>query len=335
MKSKKKVKGLVLFSGGLDSSLAAKLLVEQGIKVSGLIFQSFFWNVKQAEKAAKKLGIEYKIINFAKKHLKTVKNPSYGYGKAANPCLDCHILMLKETKEIMKAKGYSFVATGEVLGERPFSQNKKALELIAKESGLKNHLVRPLSARLLSPTLPEKKNWLDRKKLLAIQGRSRKIQLSLAKKYKLDFPQPAGGCILTEKEFAKKLLDLFSHWPDCTGDDVKLLFLGRHFWAPTSRHPLGAGTRTKDAPGVSIQTPLECQKAAKIVLGKNQQENEKLENSARKGDFLIKPANFPGPTALIRGENIDKKTLKKAKKLLLKHSKKLPSSKPSFNHLAI
>lgn len=297
---------LLLLSGGLDSILAAKLLLAQKINVTGLIFKSYFFNAEKGKAAAKQLGIPYKVVDFSKKHLEIVKKPPHGYGKAANPCLDCHLLMLKYAKRIFEKENFDFVATGEVLGERPFSQNKQALDLIAKKSGLNDLLLRPLSAKLLPLTLPEKKDWVNREKLLAIQGRQRHNQIKLAQKYKLTFPQPAGGCILCEPEFAKKLFELFKKWPKAEGDDVKLLFLGRHFWYRNN----------------------------KIILGKNKEENEKLVKMAKKGDFLVEPANFPGPTALIRGPKITPHAIKKAKTLILTYSKK-QSTSPAFNETQI
>lgn len=291
----KTYKALVLLSGGLDSMLAAKILMEQGVEVTGLIFKSYFFKEKNGVKAARQLKIPYRVIDFSKEHLKMVKKPPHGYGSAVNPCLDCHLLMLKKAKEIMAKKKYDFVATGEVLGERPFSQNKKALEIITKESGLEDRLLRPLSAKLLSPTLPEKKGWINGKKMLEIQGRRRQPQMELAKKYGFTYPSPGGGCVLCEKEFAKRLFDLFKKKPDCDGDDIELLFLGRHFWHGQT----------------------------KIVLGKNQEENEKLEKMAKKGDVIIKPINFPGPTALIRGGKNSPNLTRKTKSLIRLHSKKL------------
>lgn len=303
---KKPIKALVLLSGGLDSILAAKILLEKKIKVTGLVFESFFFGSAGAKKAAQQLKIPLKIVDLSKEHLQVVKNPSHGYGKAANPCLDCHLLMLKKAKELAEKEDFDFVATGEVLGERPFSQNKKALLEIQQKSGLKDKLLRPLSAKLLSPTLAEKKGWLDRHKLLAIQGRSRKIQLSLAKKYKLKFPSPAGGCILTEKEFAKKLFQLLEKLPHADGNDIKLLFLGRHFWSNKT----------------------------KIILGRNKEENEKLEKLKQKKDILIEPKNFSGPTALLRGKKISSLAVQKAKKLILSYTKKFPlAEEPVFSEV--
>jgi len=298
-------KALVLMSGGLDSLLAAKLLLESGVSVTGLVFKSCFFNSQSGKAGCRQLKIPCKIIDFSKEHLKVVKEPFYGWGKAANPCIDCHLLMLKKAKKILEKEGWDFIATGEVLGERPFSQNKQALFLIAEKSGLKDKLLRPLSAKLLPKTLPEKKGWVKPEFLLAIQGRRRVEQIKLAGRYDLIYPAPAGGCILCEKEFSKKLFDLFKKWSDCRPKDVDLLKLGRHFW----------------------------HKKAKIVLGKNKKENEKLGKIGIKKDVLIIPENFPGPTGLIRvleGESFRvlgfrEKLVKKAKELILEHSKKIPN----------
>ncbi|MBU1126827.1 tRNA 4-thiouridine(8) synthase ThiI [Patescibacteria group bacterium] len=294
----KKIKALVLFSGGLDSLLAMKLLQEQDISVTALIFKSYFFSSKKAEKNAKQLNVPVIVSDISKKHLEVVKNPASGHGKAANPCIDCHLLMLRQAKKIAEKRGFDLIATGEVLGERPFSQNKNALEKIKKNSGLSEILLRPLSAKLLEPTILEEKGLINRERLEAISGRSRKRQLELAKKYKLKFPTPGGGCILTEKEFGKKLFDLFEKQPDFEENDLKLLFFGRHFWNNNT----------------------------KIVIGRNKEENEKLKKLFQKGDILIEP-EFPGPTALISGKS-SKENIAKAKTLILKYSK--PPSKKLF-----
>jgi hypothetical protein len=300
----KPIKALVLLSGGLDSLLTAKLLQQQKIAITGLTFKSPFFKSTMAEKSTKQLKIPLKIIDISQEHLKIVKNPAYGYGKAANPCLDCHLLMLKKAKAILKKNNFHFIATGEVLGERPFSQTKKALTLIEKKSGLSSQILRPLSAKLLKPTLAEKKGWVNRAKLLNISGRSRKTQLKLAKKFNLKFPSPSGGCPLCEKEFAKKFFDLLEKWPNFTSNDCLLLFLGRHFW----------------------------DQKTKIILGKNKKENKKLAQLKQNKDKLVIPKNFPGPTGLIRGEKISTKTITKTKKLIIKYTgpKKTPL-KPSFS----
>jgi tRNA U34 2-thiouridine synthase MnmA/TrmU len=299
----KKPKALVLLSGGLDSILAAKILMEQKIKVVGLTFRSYFFGSEKAEKAAKKLGIKIKIIDFSKEHLKIVKSPKHGYGKAMNPCIDCHALMLKFAKKIMKKEKFDFVATGEVLGERPMSQNKAALDLVEKESSLSGYLLRPLSAKLLKPTIPETKGLINRGKLLGIQGRSRKKQIELAKKWGIDwYPTPAGGCLLTEIEFGKRLRELFEKYPKAKGNDIELLKIGRHFWI----------------------------NGAKIVVGRNHQENLKIKELKKRKDILVEIENYPGPIALIRNygkEKIPSAALEEAKRLVQHYSTKARGKK--------
>ena len=282
-----KLKALILFSGGLDSILAAKILMKQGIKITALNFKSYFFGPEEAEKAAKNLGIKLKVVDFSKEHFKMVKSPKYGYGSSMNPCIDCHILMLKKAKEIMKKEKFGFVATGEVLGERPMSQNRKTLELIEKESSLKGYLLRPLSAKKLEETIPEKKKKISRQKLLNISGRFRKRQIELAQKWGIrKYPFPAGGGLLTDLEFGEKLKQLFEKYPKCNENDIELLKLGRHFWCE-------AGERIK------------------IIVGRNHEENLRIKKLARKTDIVMEMKNYPGPTSLIRNYAKKKKILTK------------------------
>ena len=300
----RKAKALVLFSGGLDSAIAAKILKNQGIKVTALYFKScFFDNSETVKNLAKSLKIPLKIIALSKKHLEIVKKPKYGYGSQMNPCIDCHILMLKEAKKIMKKNNFDFVATGEVLGQRPFSQNRKFLELIEKESSLKGYLLRPLSAKLLKETIVEKKGLINRESLLDISSRSRKKQLKLAEFLKIkNFLTPAGGCLLTEIEFSKKFKKLFKINLKCNEDDIELLKLGRHFF----------------------------EKKYQIVTGRNEEENKKIEKMKKKKDILVEIKNYPGPLTLIRSYEkgkISKKILKIAKSLTQEHSPKARNKK--------
>ncbi len=306
----KNKKVLVLLSGGLDSILAAKILKSQGIKVLALSFKSYFFDAENARKAAKNLKIPIKIIDFSKEHLNLVKNPKHGYGRSMNPCIDCHILMLKEAKEIMDKEKYdpapepsarygaSFVATGEVLGERPMSQHRTALNLIEKESGLKGFLLRPLSAKLLNETIVERTGLVNRSKLFDISGRSRKRQIALAKKWKINwYPTPSGGCLLTDSIFSKKIQWLFENFSDCGKNDIELLKVGRHFNF----------------------------KKIKIVVGRNHRENLKIKELARGNNILIEMENYPGPTTLIRNyekTKIPPKIIKKARFLTQNHSSK-------------
>ncbi len=266
-------KAIVLFSGGLDSILSVKILHEQNIKLLGIFFKSCFFNSEQARIAAKSIKLPLKIVDFSKEQLKITKNPKYGYGKNMNPCIDCRILMFKQAKKIKEAKGFDFIATGEVLGQRPMSQNKQIMEVIEKEAKLKGYVLRPLSAKLLDPTIPEKKAWVDREKMLDIRGRSRKRQIEMAEKYKIKkYPSPSGGCLLTDPEFSKRLKKLIDIYPKCKINDIELLKIGRHFW----------------------------QDKAKIIVGRNQDENKQIQKLAGKTDILIEMKNYAGPLTLIR-----------------------------------
>jgi len=199
------IKALGLFSGGLDSIIAAKLIQEQGIEVELVNFYTPFFPSKNAIRMAEQIKIPLKEIDVTKDYLKMLRKPKHGYGSEMNPCIDCKIFMFKKAKAYAKKIGAKFVFTGEVLGERPMSQNRNALELIEKETGLKGKLLRPLSAKLL-PTTEAEKKWIDRNRLLSINGRKRETQLELAKRFGIEgYPTPAGGCLLTDKEFAKKI----------------------------------------------------------------------------------------------------------------------------------
>ena len=312
----REAKGLVLLSGGLDSILAAKILKNQGIKVVALSFRSYFFNEGAAKKAAKSLRIPLKVVDFSEEHLKMVKNPKHGYGKSMNPCIDCHALMLKKAKEIIhpvkslrskfnrvKKDKFDFVATGEVLGERPMSQNIKALKIIEIQSSLKGYLLRPLSAKLLKETIPEQKGLVDRKKLFDISGRSRKRQIALAKKWQIQYyPMPAGGCLLTDPVFSQRSKELFQLFPQCNGNDVELLKHGRHF----------------------------IQDKTKIIVGRNEKENKAIKKLAKRGDILIEMANYPGPLTLVRNytkKKISQEIIKKAKDLTQCYSTKARDKK--------
>jgi len=276
---KKRNKALVLFSGGLDSILAARLLQEQGIEVIGINFSSHFFSKKNAIHFAKQLKIKLENIDLTKgknfnQYLKIIEKPQQGYGSAINPCIDCKIFMLKKAKTLMRKHKADFIATGAVLNERPMSQTKKSLLLIEKESGLKGKLLRPLSAGLLLETIAEKKGIIDRNKLLNISGRQRKPQIQLAKKYKLEYPSPAGGCLLCEKAFAEKLRDLFKHKKKIKSSDVKLLKYGRHFRLGQS----------------------------KIVVGRNESENKMLLKLKNKSDYFFEVPGIGSPITILQGK---------------------------------
>lgn len=289
-----KAKALVLFSGGLDSILAVEILRKQNIETIGLVFTSHFFGSEQAEKSAKKIKLDLIKNNFSKIHLDIVQGPHYGHGSAMNPCIDCHSLMLTEAYKISKKEGFDVLATGEVLGQRPFSQNSRAFLAIDKLTGLKGKILRPLSARLLEETDYEKKGIIERSKLYGIQGRSRKKQMELAREFGIkEYPTSGGGCLLTEKEFSQKLEKLLEFNKMPSGDDFELIKIGRHFWFDN----------------------------AHIVLGKNKEENDFLEKLYKK-KILIKPTYLKGPVALIDFKNnkTDDKIINKAKELAWRYS---------------
>jgi tRNA U34 2-thiouridine synthase MnmA/TrmU len=299
-------KAIILFSGGLDSILAVKILQKQNVKLLGIFFKSYFFNstqIEQAKNVAKSMKLPLKIIDFSKEQLKIVKNPKYGYGKNMNPCIDCRVLMLKQAKKIMKEKKFDFIVTGEVLGQRPMSQNKQTMELIERESGLKGHILRPLCAKLLKPSIAETMEWVAREKMFDIRGRSRKKQIEMARKYKIKkYPSPAGGCLLTDPEFSKRLEELFNLCNKCKDSDIELLKIGRHFY----------------------------ENKTKIIVGRNQEENKQIEKLKLQGDILIEMKNYTGPLTLIRDYNkkkISKEIIEKAKKLTQFYSFKARNKK--------
>jgi len=275
-------KAVALFSGGLDSMLAIRLMLEQGIEVHALNFLTVFCNCTskgcrhQATKVAEEFKIPIKIMNITKEYIEVVKNPKHPRGRNMNPCIDCRIFTFKKAKEFMDEIGASFVITGEVVGQRPMSQRKQAIMTIEKESGLNGLIVRPLSAKFFEPTLPEKSGVIDRNKLLDIDGRRRNRQMALAKDFGInDYPCPAGGCLLTDKSFSDRLKDLFKYNPDYDISDLHLLKIGRHF-------------RISDK--------------AKLFIGRDEKENEKLLSFSKEGDFIFDVLDIPSAVGIARGK---------------------------------
>ena len=273
-----KIKALALFSGGLDSILAVKLILNQGINVVAVNFASPFCSCAKDEcgvtEAAKQLGVPLKVVDVGDEYLKIVRKPKYGYGKNMNPCIDCRIFILKKAKKYAKEIGASVIFTGEVLDERPMSQHFKAMKIIEEEAGLKGKILRPLSAKLLSETVMEKKGLVDREKLLGIRGRSRKPQLKLAEEFGIKcYPSPAGGCLLTCREYADKLRDLFKHKKRCSMADVSLLKVGRHFRFGKN----------------------------KIIVGRNEAENKILSKNKAWGDYYFEVPDVGGPITILQG----------------------------------
>jgi tRNA-specific 2-thiouridylase len=270
-----------LVSGGLDSSLAAALMIGQGIKVIGLSCKHPFHGavpegaVPPPERIAAELGIELIRPDVTDTMLAMLKTPPHGYGRHLNPCIDCRIMYLKEGAKLMEQRGARFLVTGEVLGQRPMSQRRDALDIIDRDSGLRGLVLRPLSARLLRPTVPEEKGWVDRARLLNVSGRSRARQLALARELNVTgFSAPAGGCLLTMEDFARKVQDLLNHTDVPAREDIEVLKIGRHF-------------RLSDA--------------AILVMGKDDRENNLVRERARGHDLIIVPIDVPGPLAVIRG----------------------------------
>jgi len=289
-------KAVVLLSGGLDSTLAACIIKEQGIEVEAVNFQTIFGCCKDdAGAVARSLGIGYTTLKVGDDYLKLVQKPKFGYGRGMNPCIDCRGYMFDMAKKFMDQIGASFLISGEVLGQRPMSQKKRDFVRIEAETGLAGLIVRPLSAKRLPPTEPEKQGILDREKLYGIQGRSRSQLMVLARKYGIQNPpQPSTGCALTSPEFSKKVEDVFVHHPDYERWEFEVLRIGRHF-------RIDADT--------------------KVIVSKNEQQNTFLEALDKSGTFILKCENFGGPSALVRGERTDER-VRKAVSIMLRYAKK-------------
>ena len=266
------MKAIALISGGLDSILAARSMQGLGIEIIPLNFKIPF--CQKVVQKIEGLSQELKTVDIGWDFLEMLTQPEYGYGKNMNPCIDCKILMLRKAKELMPVLGAGFIVTGEVLGQRPMSQHKQALALITKKSGLEGLVLRPLSAKLLPETIPEQEGWVGREKLMDFSGRGRKSQMALAEKLGIkEYAQPAGGCLLTDSLFTEKLKDLIRH-KELNLANAELLKLGRHF-------------RLSDS--------------VKLIVGRDEAENDSLLKLAREGDLLFMPQETAGPTALGRG----------------------------------
>ena len=288
-------------SGGLDSTVATKLILDQGIEVVGLHFTSPFCSRRerqeglQATKTAKELGIRLILKEKGPEFVHLIQHPKHGYGKNMNPCIDCRIFMLRKTAQIMADEGANFVVTGEVLGQRPMSQRRFTIELIERESGLESLIVRPLSAKHFPPSNPELEGLVERDQLLDICGRSRSIQYDLVARFDLkEFGCPGGGCLLTDATFSKRLRDLFTHDKDFTMLDIDLLNTGRHF------------RLTPDA---------------KVVVGRNQEENERLQSLWRLPYALLYPVGFLGPLGILKG-SLNRETTRVIANIISHYSKK-------------
>ena len=290
-----KIRALGLLSGGLDSTLAARIILGQGVEVLGLHFSTGFCLAdrhrilgnpsnpnrpyrNEALRAGADLRVPIEIIDIKDEYLpKVVLNPKFGYGSGMNPCIDCRIFMLQKTKKVMEERGYHFVFTGEVLGQRPMSQRRPPLDDVEEESGLGRLLLRPLSAKLLPPSIPEESGWVNREELFDISGRSRKRQMEIAAQLNIvDYPQPAGGCCyLPDANYARKLEDFLAHrGTDVTPDDMMLLKVGRHF---------------------------RLSGEVKVVVGRDEGENAFLQRFID-GRAEVWVEKFPSPLTLLEGQ---------------------------------
>jgi len=272
------MRALALISGGLDSILAARLIMDQGIEVLGVSFESPFFGSDGARTATAEIGIDLIVIDTGEDILEVIAAPKHGFGKHMNPCIDCHALMIRRAGERMESLDASFVITGEVVGQRPKSQMRFGLEAVERDSGLSGLLLRPLSAKLLTPTVPEKEGWVDRDRLLGLHGRTRKPQLELARQYGItEYLSPAGGCLLTDENFSRALKDLRAH-DQVTVQTVRLLSVGRQFRLPDG---------------------------AKLAVGRNHAENEALFGLKLEGALYVKAVDHKGPVGVIHGDPTD------------------------------
>lgn len=277
------MKAICSFSGGLDSMLASRIMLDQGIGVEGLYFRTGFGgcgeeeNVVPVKKRAEALGMKLTVADVGKDLMDIVSSPRFGFGRNLNPCIDCHALFFRKCAEYMKKRKASFIVTGEVVGERPMSQRKSAILDIDKFTGLEGLILRPLSAKLLDPTIPEKKGWVDREKLHAISGRSRRPQRMLAEKFGIkSYPNAAGGCLLTEKEFSRKLRDLMEYNSRIGDGDIVSLRSGRHF-------RLTGGS--------------------KLIIGRDEKENMSFLEKVSPTDICFMTVDVPGPVGLLTGKD--------------------------------
>lgn len=269
-------------SGGLDSSLAVAVCQELGVEVVGLYFENVFYARRRGEesfalRSARALGVELIERSGTGMLMNAVRNPKFGYGRHLNPCMDCREHMVRTARGMLAELGAAFIVSGEVLGQRPMSQRRDAIRRIEREAGAEGLVLRPLSARVMPETIPERQGLVDRGKLLGIRGRSRRAQYELAEKLGVTvFSAPAGGCLLTDPGFSARMEELMEAAPGFDENDVELLKAGRHF-------RLSAG--------------------CKAVVGRDQEDNEFIESLAREGDALLEVAAGHSPTTLLRGRS--------------------------------
>jgi len=292
------IRGLGLCSGGLDSILSAMVLQKQGIEVTWICFETPFFSSKAAQKASKQTNIPLITLDITEQYMKMMKNPKAGFGKNMNPCMDCHALMFASAGNILEQKGFNFLFSGEVVGQRPKSQNKNSLRYVEKNSGFEGLILRPLSAKLLPPTLVEQNGIIDREKLLNISGRSRKVQTQMAKDFGIkEYPSPAGGCLLTDKNFSNRLKDLMDHNKDIDKNQLYLLSHGRHF---------------------------RLDSKTKVIVGRSEKDNKNLIkyfNDSK--DILLNHSFIAGPDVILTGD-ASKKNIETAAIICAGYTKSQP-----------
>ncbi|GAA0125903.1 MULTISPECIES: DUF814 domain-containing protein [Clostridium] len=293
-------RALAMISGGLDSILAAKLMKDQGIEVIGICFKSYFFNEDSARRMVDQIGVRLEVVDFSKEHFEMVKNPKNGYGKNMNPCIDCHAMMMRYSGELLEKFQADFIITGEVLNQRPMSQNRTALDKVKKESGIGNKILRPLCAKNLQPTEMEQQGLVDREKLLDISGRSRKVQMELAEKWGIkEYPSPAGGCKLTEPNYSKRLKDILQNKKDVEEREIQLLRFGRHF---------------------------RVSENAKIISTRTADEAEHIKKLLGKDDTIFLARDFKGSMVIGVGE-LSQEDIEFAAKVTARYSKGKDSEK--------
>lgn len=279
-----KVKAVGLFSGGLDSILAAILMIREGIEVHLINFKTIFWDKTSKSKIspkniAEQIGAIFEEEDVSLEYLEIVKHPKHGYGSNMNPCIDCKIFFMKKAKEFMEDIGAKFIFTGEVLGQRPMTQNREMIERIPRLAGVEDICLRPLCAKLLPPTLPEREGWVNRDNLLDFQGRGRRSQMELAEVFSIkDYPTPAGGCLLTEPGFSGRLSDLITNDENFEINDILLLKVGRHF---------------RFAPNI------------KCIVGRKESDNLLMANLTKESDILFELDDVPCPLVILRGKGCE------------------------------
>lgn len=297
-------KAVALLSGGLDSMLAVRVILEQGIPVTAIRYITHFGcdpvsagscghDVEPLVALWGPLGLTVKMSHLGQDYIDMVKNPKHGRGRNMNPCVDCRIMMLGRSLDFLERHDAGFLITGEVLNQRPMSQTFYRFKEMDRELGLEGRVVRPLSAKLLPPTIPELEGVVDRSRLLDISGRSRVRQYAMAKEYGIEkIPQPSGGCLLTDPGYSDRLRDLWANDPDGGARDLNLLRVGRHF---------------------------RVSKSCKIIVGRNENENKMLEAFAGPEDVLVRVRDFVGPVTVIRGVH-DEGAVEKAAQLTARYA---------------